>query len=95
MDLQVTFDQARGLDIAQKNYESYQFAIMPTTAATSSPSIANITAEETIQKSTAVSIHTLKCFFCGYSSHPPTVKMSSARSNMWKLPKERPLSKGL
>ena len=70
LDLQTAFDQARTLDIAQKNSESYQFAIMPSTAATSSPYIANTPTEETIQNTTAASIRTLKCFFCGYSSHP-------------------------
>lgn len=70
LDLQTAFDQARALDIAQKNSEFYQFAIMPTTAATSFPYIANTTAKETIQRRTQSTNHTSKCFFCGYNSHP-------------------------
>jgi len=38
LDLQAAFDQAKALDIAQKNSESYNLPFMPTAAAVGKPS---------------------------------------------------------
>ena len=67
LDLQAAFDQARALDIAQKNSESYKLPFMPTAAAVGKPSEDNAQKGENI---TVASTQSQKCFFCGYDMHP-------------------------
>ena len=68
LDLKTMFTQARSLETAQKNSESYgSFSPppIPTAAMTSSPK----SIEEDSETITAATSGA-KCYFCGYSKHP-------------------------
>ncbi|XP_071836380.1 uncharacterized protein [Apostichopus japonicus] len=70
LDLQTMHDQARALESAQKNSESYTLHGPPTLTPQSAAVKSDIRPEPLMETIDSASTTTAKCFFCGYAKHP-------------------------
>ncbi|XP_033114041.1 uncharacterized protein LOC117114483 [Anneissia japonica] len=70
LDLQTMFDQARSLETAQKNSESYNYGEpRPNTSPTVSAAVCEDTLGPEPSRLTSANL-SAKCYFCGYNKHP-------------------------
>ena len=76
LDLDAAFTQARSLELAQKNCESYTFPSVPVVCDTSNTQIARIESQDVSAVPDSAAMKRTKiqtCFFCGHRRHPRTI----------------------